>query len=458
MNKRQLLSSLAEYTDSTRHVLKRLKTLQKEVAATLGPLSLFSVLPLEILYSILDDLFFTELRGEYWNDCSTMRFFLTCRAARSLRESWCQHIYCKLGGVGQLHKGFMWFTERYSYLKYYIHRGPTNLLFMGVNVERGCLSSVNTLEAEVHNFVTTNWCMNKQLQPDLLHMVTEYALARPAFHYLNVLQLLYMCNYDDDAQWAKVLARALEQTSFEEVVDHLVKHTNDNGRIVQLCNTPTKWIYAFWQCLWRGSYKTCCQLFKHFVNFPEIECWGDIENHTSLDSPLSTLSVIHLLRYAPKALLELPDVIGGVPGRFQMLLNNIETFMRSENWHRLKLSGVYHPLGTDPVVYSRIALCGGFNVHLTHFLDQVHDATKAVKCLPFVDCGLPANPEEVVDGLLGVFNLYKFKGQRVKLLKEIIKRTPLTIAMLKNLKDGMVKTDYSAPLHRVLLDNIRNNK
>jgi hypothetical protein len=435
MNKRQLLSSLAEYTDSTRHLFKRLKTLQKEVAAALGPLSLFSVLPLEILYSILDDLFLTELHGESPNDCSTMRFFLTCRAARSLRESWCQHMYRKLGGMGQPRSCFQWFTQHYSYIKHYLHRRPSNLLFMDVIVERGCLSSVNTVEAEVHNFVTTSWCMNKHLHPNVVASVTDYALERPAFPCVDVLQLLFMCKYDDDDKWTQVLARALEQTGFEEVVDHLVKHNDENGRIVPLCDTPTKWIYAFWGCLRRGPPKTCRNLYGAFVNFPQIKCWGDIEN--SEDSHISTLSIHTLLECAPQELLDLPDVVGGVPGRSRVVVTNIHAYMRDQSWERLKLSGVYRPHTTDSVVYSRIVLCGGCKVPLLHFVEHVHDATKAILCLPFVDCSLPHNPAQVVAALLELFNEYKPNGQRMKLLKEIISRTPMTIDMLEELSDGL---------------------
>jgi hypothetical protein len=263
--------------------------------------------------------------------------------------------------------------------------------------------------------------------------VTDYALARPDFPFVDLLQLLFMCKYDNDDRWAQVLARTLEQTSVMDIMEILVKHEDENGRIVSLCDTPIKWIHAFWKCLQQGAPKTCRNVYGAFVNFPEIKCWQDMENATV--SHISTLSIHQLLENAPQKLLDLLNVVGGLPGRWRILVDNIQEFMRAHSWKRLKLSGVYHPRSTDSVVYSRIVLCGGCKVPLLNFLDHVHDATKAISCLPFVDCSCPYPPGNLVAKILDVFNVYRPCGQRMKLLNEIIYRVQMTIDMLEELSE-----------------------
>ena len=104
----------------------------------------------------------------------------------------------------------------------------------------------------------------------------------------------------------------------------------------------------------------------------------------------------------------------------------------------------------------RAVVCGGCKVPLLHFLNHVHDATKAIVCLPFVDCSLPRNPGQLVAALLDVFNVYKPSGQRIKFLREITYRVPMTLDMLEELSERI----DDRRLHRAVesvLDGLYNH-
>lgn len=63
-----------------------------------GAFSLFSLLPLELIFVILEHVVRQELKQRS-KVSGAFNFFLTCRAAGALRSEWAHHLYMQLGGL-----------------------------------------------------------------------------------------------------------------------------------------------------------------------------------------------------------------------------------------------------------------------------------------------------------------------------------------------------------------------
>lgn len=63
-----------------------------------GAFSLFSLLPLELIFVILEHVVRQEL-AQRCRVSGAFNFFLTCRAASDLRSEWAHHLYMQLGGL-----------------------------------------------------------------------------------------------------------------------------------------------------------------------------------------------------------------------------------------------------------------------------------------------------------------------------------------------------------------------
>jgi len=106
--RKQLLALSTDLSVATQH-LKRLRNLEVSLVQSLGPLSYFSLLPVELLCYILDLVFLDEItttavtsKGRATKRfLSVFQFFLTCKTALDLRVAWCTQMYRKIGGVEQ---------------------------------------------------------------------------------------------------------------------------------------------------------------------------------------------------------------------------------------------------------------------------------------------------------------------------------------------------------------------
>jgi hypothetical protein len=462
MGKRKQLSALSADLFSLSQEVKRLRALESSLHQSLGPLSCFSLLPAELVFHILDLVFLSDVtsydceatyvRSHYPN--SVFCFFVTCKTAHRLREEWCRHLYRKLGGVEQLPDAFSWMSRNWSVILDNCVRPHRIFTFLelGIVLERGYLTRLTnkTLNEDVENFVRT--ISIKPCGPMTLKYVVNHVLTKSVHLSWSLFRLLVYNHAHTIPRdsWLAVVDHAVEKRSAADVARFLVKCTDPHGAVDRLCTTPANWSAAFWWGLKHGHPQTFINILNKFVEFDEIRCWGDMRQPPEYQSNyLSNLDVF--LEHAPQSLLDMPDVVGGTPGRAPLILDNIDEIMVYKHYSRVHLSGYYEPKRTNYIVYERIDECGG-RVQVVHFLDTVHYLKQSLVCLKYVDCDFKNNREyrDYVHCLFRVFCGVKLGGMRVGLLKELMKRTDIQKEDLVDLSHRLSIYKYNIPLCRYI--------
>ena len=462
MGKRKQLSALSGDLFALSQDMKRLRALEASLHQSLGPLSCFSMLPTELVFHILDLVFLSDVASfdsattyvRNFYPKSVFCFFLTCKTAHGLREEWCRHFYRKLGGIEHLTDAFSWMSRNSSSILdncVQPHRIFT-FLELGIVLERGCLDQMTTqtMAEDMENFVRK--IAMKTCGPMTLKYVVNHVLTKSPGLSWSLFRLLVYNHAHNIARdlWFALVHHAAEQRSVEDVTRFIVKCTDPHGAVDQLCTTPARWSAAFWWGLKHGHPQTFINILNKFVEFEEIQCWGDMGQPPEYQSNyLSNLDVF--LEHAPQSLLDMPDVVGGSPGRAPLILDNIDEIMVYKHYSRVHLSGYYEPKRTNYIVYERIDECGG-RVQVVHFLDTVHYLKQSLDCLRYVDCDFENNLEYMayVRRLYRVFVGKKVGGMRLELLKELMKRTDIQREDLVNLSQRLSIYKYNRPLCRYI--------
>lgn len=454
MGKRKQLSALSADLVALSQQVKRLRALEASLHQSLGPLSCFSMLPTELVFHILDLVFLSDVASIDGYPKSVFHFFLTSKTAHGLREEWCRHLYRKLGGIEHVTDAFSWMSRNSSAIIdncVQPHRIST-FLELGIVLERGCLNQMTnqTMKEDVENFVRK--ISFKPCGPMTLKYVVNHVLTKSVGLSWSLFRLLVYNHAHNIARdsWFALVDHAAEQRSVADVTRFIVKCTDPHGAVDRLCTTPAHWSGAFWWGLKHGHPQTFINILNKFVKFDEIQCWGDMGQPLEYQSNyLSNLGVF--LEHAPQSLLDMPDVVGGTPGRAPLILDNIDEIMVLEHYSRLHLSGYYDTKTTNYRVYERIDECGG-RVHVTHFLETVKYIKQSLVCMRYVDCDFANNLvyRAYVLHLVRVFVVNKVGGMRLELLKELMKRTDIQKEDLVYLSQRLSIYKYNRPLCRYI--------
>lgn len=388
----QLRQRVADAKAAHRQLKAQLKAREAEVYGALGR---FAMLPVEIVFAILDALFMAELR-EYPPVCWTLepdrppvsafRFFLTCADARALRNDWCVHAYRLLGGAENVVDGWQWMQHWLPDVVSFITNSEAALVFCtGIIPERGRLGEVTH----------ANFCDPRRLQTVAARWHSDAVNACPN-------TAAYLLRFPETRhEFVGLLARtgaskalgpgvwlgALRCLPVPDAVQ-ILSRFDEAGAITALCAADRHtWAQFFVHNLLDSKDTRLANLVALLGVYQSgwFQCWDDMGLVGAIKTCTSE-RVMAMVEHAPVELLGLPQRAPGDagPGRSSFVRGHVAAMMQSPHWHRVPLSGIYHPKLRCLVVYTRIRQCGG-RIHPSALMCSAGNLHDLEGCLPLVE-------------------------------------------------------------------------
>lgn len=405
-----------EYND-VRQRYKRLKqrkrALEQDAYGALGPC--FGRLPRELLWAVLDWEFMGALRaGE--DARRVFVFFQLCRAAAEERNAWCVHAYRALGGLEDLTDGWAWMQRYLVCLTRSLKEKETRLLGLGICSAAGKLPlqpHPDWESGDIDLFLSTPTRTEFLLPP--MRGTALYVLRHPETPRKRMLRAYILTGMDAEMprqEWRQVI----ESLDFYTVADVLGGHEQYHALLLQLGDTPARWAYLFVGAVACSNVSLMVALLEKWPA-GKFRCWRDLftvgqpASQSFFRDSHKTRGVTRAFaEHAPRGLLDMPEVVGGEPGRAAFIVDNVALLMRCPHWQRVHLSGTYVVDVCHEVVFQRVQECGG-RVHPDSILQHSRTAGDA---LPLV--GLVARMEPSYGALQAGLRL---AGKRLALYKAL---------------------------------------
>lgn len=266
-----------------------------------GPFSFFSMLPLEIIFLILEYVVKAHVQ-ERKPMRQSYNLLLTCRDANQLSGAWATHLFSRMGGVRQdwappLAK-LCCNLELLQDDKFKCFK----MLRLGIDprvaVERG-LSKVPVL--------TIGW-FNEPAQIESKFVCAEFTRLLLSFPGVNPLLCVVSYGLVDTIPWDEWLRR-VKQERFVDLVnwDAGWYHSLWPKTLISLVDCAARWRSVFVKTLQKGMFELMAQLFplaqEGWFSFWE-SLWQIVPGTT--EKLLETI-----IDYAPEFMLRLPGVEGG---------------------------------------------------------------------------------------------------------------------------------------------------
>lgn len=463
--------------DAYRQVKKRKREVEHELYGVLG--RCFGVLPLEVIYIIMDELLLAEwrdfLRREgCTNPTTVFSFFATCTELHSIRNGWCKHAYRMLGGQESLDdlEAWGWMKDSFTLL---VSRTCSiegiRTLALGIVLGEGRLRELLPLTWKTEHERDINEYHTRNINFANLPNTVKYVCARSP-HRVTLYLMSGLWRDLDTPEWLAML-RALHKG----IMVHMLLAYDCYDTLQMLCAADkTVWAQAVLDLLFppwgfqNYDETVLISLLKVYQN-GWFTCWEDIWSHNVRDREMMSAwdtfnrrltikagrsFVPALLSHAPQELLDMPESMDGRPSK--LVCRNISEFMKLDGWDRLKLSGEYEPKYPTPLICDRIKRCGG--VVLVSWIIQVADTCE--DALPMLQT-LDAGSHDYLD-YSHLSDVSQMDGPRVKVLKVLWQlcsgwpreRLMLVWSRFLNLLHSTKPRD--APMRRFVLEKLRSVK
>lgn len=266
-----------------------------------GPFSFFSMLPLEILFYIMELVFSFHFRDR----CTlggSFNIFVTCKAAFSLKDTWYNYIYARLGSISC---NFMPPVEVFlaKFPKY------SSQLSAGVNL----------LEMGIDPFKVANGGIICLSQPQLMSGLrvipkelkcAEMTRTLVKFDGLRPLDIIIHNDMVDTIPYREWLAR-VKREKLEHILSDDYFFMHEYRTVLSLVNRDT--CTAIFNATLRHKRRIGCEFVERLGKMLTLiqpcwfTCWQDIYSFAHWDDAL----IEAVLRYAPTHLLTLPFITGG---------------------------------------------------------------------------------------------------------------------------------------------------
>lgn len=309
-SRKRELDALSEQEQKLQTELENVKAKRARLhVECYGPFSFFSMLPLEIIFLILEHVFKVHVR-EGLPACDSYNFLLTCRDAYQLSGAWATHLFSRLGGIRhEWAPSLPTLCHKLDSLKSEGRKGRNQcfkLLCLGIDPymmeERGfyhtpCL-------------VISWFSLNLQLLNSKF-VCPEFTRVLLRFTGLNPLSCAVFYGLVDTIPWDEWLGR-VKQERFADLVDWDFGWYDSlwQKTLISLVDCAARWRSIFVKTLQKGMFKLMAQLFplvqEGWVSFWE-SLWQFV--HTKPDTTEKLLETI--IDFAPEFMLRLPGVEGG---------------------------------------------------------------------------------------------------------------------------------------------------
>lgn len=288
-------------------VAKRLRLHQEYY----GPFSFFSLLPLKILFVILEHVVKAHIRDGLPLSQS-YSLLLTCRGAHQLSNVWATHLYRRMGGIradlapplGQLCRELDWLLSKPSYNG---DRDFASLFILGMDTD-----VLNSFTKIVHWKMDFGF-VNHTLNPKFVCAEFTRALFRYRTSYLGggVMKFAVKNKLVQTIPWDEWLAYARE-VDLRTFADSRLIWDEAESTMLALVDSAPSWKIAFAAVMghlelkaWFPRLRTLFQVVKEGW----FTSWYSVHSHLRLRE--WELILEDILAHAPDFMIALPGVDGG---------------------------------------------------------------------------------------------------------------------------------------------------
>lgn len=432
MSKREWCT-LREWEASLRRQLGEVQHKRMKLETRLyGTFCLFSRLPTELLFLILDTVLAADMARP--GPCaSVFAFFNTCSAARSLRDEWVRHAYRQLGG---LLPDPLPVPVMYRLLVGGNPRCPLQLLQHGMHAPTAFSSGYTIQHHPLH--VGALRLKREVGNRDKAAALATLILDMPGFDAIDAVNRNRLAGAVTPRQWQARLARE----PFETVVLLFALWGVWNAATVRtVVNSPERWKRA----LLVGPCNKALGPLLQAAQPHWFASWQDVWVSSAPKRLLCTMFIETFFEHAPDFLLTLPDVPGGGPTSGPWY-HDIAQVMMLDSWERVTLSGTYDvkfDSSVDAVeVCRRITARGGQVDPKVFFRGEAQPAATQ-----YVDWSKvpPPNPRQIIQ-------LRKLSGSRTQLVKDLRARAPWGRAVWEPLWRDLQRVTGYLGMRRALAD------